>query len=493
MLSAAPIRGDGTYYQQLAQTEYYTKGGEPPGHWVGSGAEQLGLIDQAITTQSLKNLLSGFSPDGKEKLVNNAGKDSRQRGYDFTFSAPKDVSVLWAASPEWMQQEIRRAQQAAVEKAIKYLEDEALFTRRGKGGSITERAKAVVAMYEHATSRAGEPQLHTHCLFANACVRDDGTTGTFYGRVLKDKNGKAIGGVNPLLEHGKAAGSLYQLALATELRSRLGLQIIRSNNGFSFEIVGVSKKAVAEYSTRRKQIDEYMQERGFESAEHAEIANFATRQEKREINRKELFEEWARELVGFGMSQHDAELLCNKAQRFVAKSSDVEQAIRKSERELTSDQSTFSKAQLVEKTANHLVASGMAFNDVRQAVDNEIKQGRVVSLGNERLQPMLSNQATLEMEDKLSRQIRNASQNQSFTVSEKNIAAAIKKTESELGISFDEDYRAAISYLAAGTTKDKSVGANRVLVGDAGSGKTTLLGTVRTALENEGYLSLIHI
>ena len=49
MLSAAPIRGDGTYYQQLAQTEYYTKGGEPPGHWVGSGAEQLGLIGQAIT------------------------------------------------------------------------------------------------------------------------------------------------------------------------------------------------------------------------------------------------------------------------------------------------------------------------------------------------------------------------------------------------------------------------------------------------------------
>ena len=202
---------------------------------------------------------------------------------------------------------------------------------------------------------------------------------------------------------------------------------------------------------------------------------------------RDRFEEWARELVGFGMSQHDAELLCNKAERFVARSSDVEQAIRKSERELTSDQSTFSKAQLVEKTANHLVASGMAFNDVRQAVDNEIKQGRVVSLGNERLQPMLSSQATLEMEDKLSRQIRNASQNQSFTVSEKNIAAAIKKTESELGISFDEDYRAAISYLAAGTTKDKSVGANRVLIGDAGSGKTTLLGTVRTALENEGY------
>ena len=142
MLSAAPIRGDGTYYQQLAQTEYYTKGGEPPGHWVGSGAEQLGLIGQAITTQSLKNLLGGFSSDGKEKLVNNAGKDSRQKGYDFTFSAPKDVSVLWAASPEWMKHEIRRAQQAAVEKAIKYLEDEALFTRRGKGGAITERAKA---------------------------------------------------------------------------------------------------------------------------------------------------------------------------------------------------------------------------------------------------------------------------------------------------------------------------------------------------------------
>ena len=106
MLSAAPIRGDGTYYQQLAQTEYYTKGGEPPGQWVGTGAQRLGLVGQAITTQSLKNLLNGFSPSGEEKLVNNAGKKTRQKGYDFTFSAPKDVSVLWAASPDWMKQEL---------------------------------------------------------------------------------------------------------------------------------------------------------------------------------------------------------------------------------------------------------------------------------------------------------------------------------------------------------------------------------------------------
>ena len=488
MLSAAPIRGDGTYYQQLAQTDYYTKGGEPPGRWVGTGAERMGLIGKPITDDSLKNLLNGCAPDGSRNLVFNAGKENRQKGYDFTFSAPKDVSVLWAASPEWMRLEIQRAQQAAVERAILYLEDNALFTRRGKGGVITEKAKAIVATYEHCTSRAEEPQLHTHCLFANVCLREDGTTGTFYGRVIKDKDGNAIGGVNPLLDHKLAAGSVFQVALASELRRGLGLQIVPAENGFSFEIVGVNKEAGRFFSSRRQQIDDYMKERGFETAEQAEIANFETRPEKREVSRPKLIDRWADDLVAYGMTPHQAELLCNQAERYNVDSVRFEEAIRSAEEELVSNQSCFSKSDLVEKTANKLVASGASIDDIEKAIDLEISEGEIVSLGHERLQRVLSSQASLEMEDKFSRQIQKAGRNFSFKTSNANIAAAIRKTEYEMEIEFDEDYRRAISYLVTGITpKGKDVGANRVLVGDAGSGKTTLLGTVRTALELEGY------
>ena len=487
MLSAAPIRGDGTYYQQLAQTDYYTQGGEPPGQWVGTGAARMGLVGQPITRESLKNVLQGFSPDGSDK-VGNAGKENRQKGYDLTFSAPKDVSVLWAASPKWMKTEIQQAQEAAVKRAIKYLEDHALFTRRGKGGATVESAKAIVAMYEHCTSRAEEAQLHTHCLFANLCLREDGKVGTFYGRVVKDKQGNVIGGVNPLLDHRMAAGSIYQLAMAGELRNRLGLTIERANDGFSFKIKGVDERAVEFFSTRRKEIEKYMQERGFESAEHAEIANFETRKEKREINRLELFKKWEKELAEFGMTCRQAEQLCNRAARFIHNPLKFENAIREAESQLMEDKSHFKLADLVEKTANQMVDSGVSVDMLEQAIEKELREGNVVTLGKERMQRVLASQASLKMEDSFIHQVEQASNDFRFSVSEKNIQAAIAKTEKKLGFKFDEDYRKSIAYLATGLTDSgKNIGANRVLIGDAGAGKTTLLGTVREALEKEGY------
>ena len=35
--------GRGEYYLKLAREDYYTKGGEEPGRWAGSGAPEMGL------------------------------------------------------------------------------------------------------------------------------------------------------------------------------------------------------------------------------------------------------------------------------------------------------------------------------------------------------------------------------------------------------------------------------------------------------------------
>ena len=180
MLSISPPltgAGQGDYYLELAREDYYTKGGEPPGHWHGQGAKALGQKGQ-VTPDDLRSYLDGYSPSSKAAYVQNAGKEDRQAGWDLTFSAPKSVSVLWSqASPE-VRKEIQAAQQEAVNKALSYLESEAGITRRGKGGGDKEQAGLVFATFEHGTSRAQDQQLHTHALLLNIGVRADGTTGS---------------------------------------------------------------------------------------------------------------------------------------------------------------------------------------------------------------------------------------------------------------------------------------------------------------------------
>ena len=83
MLSIAQMSGagQGDYYLELAQEDYYLKGGEPVGIWEGQGAKELGLNGEVHAVE-LKNLLQGYAPDsssvGHNALVQNAGKENRQ-------------------------------------------------------------------------------------------------------------------------------------------------------------------------------------------------------------------------------------------------------------------------------------------------------------------------------------------------------------------------------------------------------------------------------
>jgi hypothetical protein len=142
MLSISPPMsgsGKGDYHLKLSHEDYYLEGGEPPGQWSGRGAEQLGLEGQ-LDQDQFRNVLSGKSPDGKNDLVQNAGAEDRQSGWDLTFSAPKSVSVAWPQSEGETRKQIQEAHREAVEKALQYLDENAGFTRRGKGGS--ERARS---------------------------------------------------------------------------------------------------------------------------------------------------------------------------------------------------------------------------------------------------------------------------------------------------------------------------------------------------------------
>jgi conjugative relaxase-like TrwC/TraI family protein len=277
------------YYLNLAQQRYYTSEFEAAGRWFGRGASHLNLTGE-VREKELHNLFAGRSCDGKQALVQNAGHEKRTKGWDLTFSAPKSVSTLWALSADHVRQQIELCHQNAVAAALSELEQSAGVARRGPAGRSQESAYLVFASFQHGTSRAQDPQLHTHAVAINLTVRQDGTTGSLHSRRL--------------FEQKMRAGEEYRARLAAELRERLGLRVEFEKVGF--HVVGVPKGLCAEFSRRRQQVEALLKERAQEGAVAAHAAALDSRQPKVLLPRDELFAGWRATGEAFGWGQREA-------------------------------------------------------------------------------------------------------------------------------------------------------------------------------------------
>ena len=157
------------------------------------------------------------------------GEQDRLPGFDLTFSAPKGVSLLFALGDERTSLLVREAHDRAVAAALGYLEREAGEVRRGRDG--VDRLPGggfVAAGFRHRSSRAGDPQLHTHVLVANMTRGADGRWSALDGRQL--------------YWQAKTAGTLYQAALRYELRA-LGLRFVLRDTGLC-ELADVPRRVL---------------------------------------------------------------------------------------------------------------------------------------------------------------------------------------------------------------------------------------------------------
>ena len=82
--------------------------GEPPGIWMGEGAEYLGLYG-IVQEHDLAHIFTGYHPRTGIPLVQNAGTKHRQPGWDLTFSVPKSVSLCWAGGTAERREQIAKA------------------------------------------------------------------------------------------------------------------------------------------------------------------------------------------------------------------------------------------------------------------------------------------------------------------------------------------------------------------------------------------------
>lgn len=272
------------YYMDERKEEYYLNGVDKQGRWFGGAAEKFGLLGRAVTQQEFRNLLDGFSPDGQQALVQNAGQSKRDACWDMTFSVPKEVAVLWAMSPPATRRLIEEEVQEAVQAVLTKAQEVGGITRSGPGGKIKERADLMWATFFEGTSRAQDPQPHVHAVLVNLGRRQDGSFGALY---------------TPNLFRWKMPlGGMFQAELASRLSRRFGLRIEARQVGFG--IHGVPQDLCRHFSKRRQVIERTMAERGVAGAIEAKTAAKDTRPQKEEVPPDRLFSDWQKVGMSLG-------------------------------------------------------------------------------------------------------------------------------------------------------------------------------------------------
>ncbi|MGH3372774.1 MAG: MobF family relaxase [Nocardioidaceae bacterium] len=210
-------------------------------------------------------------------------------GYDLTLRPPKSVSVLWALGDEQQRTTIRRAHREAVDSVVSYYETQAVFARRGRDRRERITTGGVVAAaFDHRTSRAGDPLLHTHVVVANMT------------QTVEDR-WQAIDG-RALYEHARSAGYLYQAHLRHALSRDAGLAWRPVTNGYA-DVDGVPDEVVRSFSKRSEEIEDLVAESGYTSARARQTARLETRRSKdHNVTPATLEARWRAEAadLGFG-------------------------------------------------------------------------------------------------------------------------------------------------------------------------------------------------
>lgn len=236
------------------QADYYTDSGEQPGVWAAAGAMGV-LAREGVTAEQLKALLAGHDPGTDQPLgrkIKPAGTFVDRLGitrtrksvgaYDLTFSLPKSVSAAWALADEPVRREIEAAWSLSVQSVIAYVQENSVFSRSGAGGKNIEEVRdgATIARFDHFTSRAGDPQLHSHLLMANRVLCGDGVWRTLDGRKV--------------YASAKAASMVGGAVLRAELSRRLGWSWDRIDDRLHADVAGSPEALIEAWSSRRSDV-----------------------------------------------------------------------------------------------------------------------------------------------------------------------------------------------------------------------------------------------
>jgi conjugative relaxase-like TrwC/TraI family protein len=464
MLTISKVGGAGgdaeRYYSELE--DYHQRGTSGGfGVWWGRGAETLGLSGR-VEHEHFLHLFNGYSPDGTQTLVQNAGDPNRRSGFDLTWSAPKDVSTVYAAAAAELKALIERAVFDAAGDGLRYIEETASFTRRGKGGTEREETSLVAALYEHAVNRNEQVQLHVHSVVFNVAQRDDGTQGTIDAGYL--------------YVHKMAGGAVFRASLSERLE-RLGFSVER--DGQAFGIVGVSKELSNHFSKRSDDIEDVLGGLRSEfSAKAKERAALETRKPKRDIDREELFAEWEATCREHGLTAERARELAGHRTPERDKEKELREAIEHATERASQGESYWTTRKLLQYVAEESQGRGLTAADIRDGLERHLSRSEeLVRVGrDDRHEEFWTTKENFELEKKLLASVEGMKNRNNHAVRD-----AVLDGVFDARSTIKDEQKEAVRHI----TQDE--GAVKVVAGKAGTGKTYMLDAARLAWELEGY------
>ncbi|ETR71247.1 MAG: Mobilization protein TraI-like protein [Candidatus Magnetoglobus multicellularis str. Araruama] len=330
--------------------------------WAGAIIETMGLSNR-ITKDQFSKILNGQDMQGNQIIKNGHGKDSKKQykskhraAIDIALSAPKSVSIL---ALHCGHEKAIDAHKNAVQQTIAEIEQEFIKARQTIGGKTQVLdAKGLFAMFNHSTSRANDPQLHTHVLTMNMCVADNKYKAVFNDLIYKNQ---------------RYINNYYQQTLASEL-VKAGYQIEIQKNG-NFEIKGISEKVIKKFSKRTEQIEKQlagMDKTQLNEAQRRNRATIESRQDKDQTTDKtQLNAKWELE--------YSARKIENKIQYGQSKAKKAIDIIQDAANWLHKKEASFNRHDLLNMAFS--LSRGVSTYEIKKAFKNAIDKGHIQSTG----------------------------------------------------------------------------------------------------------------
>jgi conjugative relaxase-like TrwC/TraI family protein len=287
---ATDARAAKNYFtQHLSRSDYYMRDEqEVAGEWHGRGAELLGLNGQ-VDKDNYFRLCENINPATGEQLTPRT-KAARRVLYDFTFDAPKSVTLAYELGGD---DRIMDAFRESVKETMGEMED-AMRVRVRKNGAREDRqtCNMVWGEFIHRTTRPvtedgvslPDPHLHCHAVAINATydpVEDRWKAGEFE-QLVRDKG-------------------YYQAAFHSRFAEKLdalGYGIERDKS--SFKLAGIDRDACDEFSRRSQIIEAEAKRLNRDTPEGRRNLGKMTREAKSKIpaSMAELRKAWKERISG---------------------------------------------------------------------------------------------------------------------------------------------------------------------------------------------------
>ncbi len=491
MMSVSSIKSADGASHYFEQDDYYVDG-LSPSEWFGSGAATLGLVGN-VDRDAFRSVLDGTLPDGTRVGTVRDGEWKHQPGTDLTFSAPKSVSILAEVAGD---QRLLSAHDRAVHAVLAHIEQEYIVTRnRCRATDTVEYEKTgsmVAATFQHTTSRALDPQLHTHAVVMNLTQRADGEW-----RSTENK---------PVFIDQKHLGLVYRQYLAEEVQA-LGYRLDHGRDG-TWEISGLDKDVLREFSKRSEVIADALGARGKNrdtaTAAEKETATLATRDRKVAAERGELLDRWHNEigseklselqdLAKQSQSQSHAATQEQRSEALLSRIEVANQSVMWAAEHLGERDTSWSRHELL-KEASRYAGSRAVLTDIQNAIDAAAGEGQLIKKS-VRIYDRVSKQemdvtgytskTAIGIEDDMLKEEylgRNRSNALCDFEAARNVIGEAEQKAVVQGYSWNADQkRAAVGIL---TSENRIVG----IQGLAGTAKTnSVLRTLSETAENLGY------